>query len=254
MRPALAVALLVLGLVASAGAAPAAGAPSTTRPSRSAGPTTLPVDKRKPYVHAPSGVAFPVNVGAFRRINVYRIDDAGRDITAGYADPSLKIAATVSVFPSRGVPAERHFPTIKRELLRLHPKATVTFDGAWTLRQGAREFTGHRAAYQYIGPLGGVEQDLTTEAYLLSLAANRGAPGAAEHFVNIRVTYPTADAKAARLRIEGFTEWLKLPDAPRPPPTTRPAMTRQARHAGAAREGAVATAAPPRIGMQRGQG
>jgi hypothetical protein len=219
-------------LVASAGAAHAAGAASTTRTSRLGRPTTLPVDKRKPYVHAPSGVAFPVNVGAFRRVNVYRVDEAGRDVTAGYADPTLKIAATVSVFPSRGVPAERHFPTIKRELLRLHPKATVTFDGAWTLRQGPREFTGHRAAYQYIGPLGGVDQDLTTEAYLLSLPANPGAADAGEYFVNIRVTYPTADGKAARLRVEGFTEWLKLPDAPRPPgPTTRPATVRQPRPA-----------------------
>jgi hypothetical protein len=232
MRPAVVLLVLgpVLGLVASSGAAhaaaPAAAPASTTRPSRPGRPTTLPVDKRKPYVHAPSGVAFPVNVGAFRRVNVYRLDEAGRDVTVGYADPTLKIAATVSVFPSRGVPAERHFPTIKRELLRLHPKATVTFDGALTLRQAGREFTGHRAAYQYIGPLGGVDQDLTTEAYLLSLAANPAVAGAAEHFVNIRVTYPTVDAKAARLRIEGFTEWLKLPDAPRPHPTTRPAVTR----------------------------
>jgi hypothetical protein len=215
-----AAAVLVCCLVAAPGAAPTAGAPSTTRPSRAARPTTVPVDKRKPYVHPPSGVVFPVNVGAFRRGNVYRLDDAGRDLTVGYADPTLKIAATVSVFPSHGAPVERHFQTIKKELLRLHPKATVTSDGAWTLRQGGREFTGHRAAYQYIGRLGGVDQDLTTEACLLAFTANPTAdpnPGtAAEYFINIRFTYPTVDAKAARLRVEGFTEWLKLPDPPRP--------------------------------------
>jgi hypothetical protein len=227
-----AVAVLVLVLVACAGAARAVGAASTTGPSRSGRPTTLPVDKRKPYVHAPSGVAFPVNVGAFRRVNVYRLDEAGRDVTVGYGDPTLKIAATVSVFPSLGVPVERHFPTIKRELLRLHPKATVLFDGAWTLRQGGREFIGYRAAYQYIGPLGGVDQDLTTEAYLLALRGKPGTAGATEFFVNIRVTYPTVDAKAARLRVEGFTEWLELPNTPgESPPTSRPATPRQLRPA-----------------------
>ena len=220
MRPAVSVPVVltvVMSLCATAG-----GAAPTSRPSR---PTTVPVDKRKPYLHAPSGVAFPVNVGAFRRVNVYQLDQAGRDVIVGYSDPTIKIAATVSVHPTHGVPAERAFDIAKKELLRMHPKAAADYDGAWTLRQGEREFTGHRAAYQYVGRLGGVDQDLTTEAYLLVIRWNPIAGNAGEYFVDFRLTYPTVDAKAARLRIEGFTEWLELPAA-RSAPTSRPASAR----------------------------
>ena len=56
MRPA--AVPLVIGVVLSLCAA-AAGAPPTSRPARPARPTTVPVDKRKPYVHAPSGGACP---------------------------------------------------------------------------------------------------------------------------------------------------------------------------------------------------
>ena len=201
-------ALLLACATYAMGATPARRA----APRPATGPTAVAVESNKPYVHEGSRFTFPPSLGAFARVRVYRVDTAGEDVTVAYRDPDLKIVATVSVYPTLDVPPTRHFEAVKREMARLHPKARVAAEGEWKLRQPAprddpeagAEADGLRAVYEYIGPLNGVEQDLTTELYLLSVG---------RHFVKYRLTYPTADARAAGVRAKRFLEVLTLPEA-----------------------------------------
>ncbi|MDX6749157.1 hypothetical protein SH611_05000 [Geminicoccaceae bacterium 1502E] len=57
------------------------------------------------YVHGPSGMAFPLEVGPFQRGRLTRYDAAGLDVGAGYEARSEAgpVAATVFVYPAPSV-------------------------------------------------------------------------------------------------------------------------------------------------------
>ena len=180
-------------------------ADGTTRPSGPPMPKKLTTEPNKPVVHAPSGFEFPFNVGAFRRAVAYAFDDAGENLSVVYSDPSLKIIMTAYVYPSNGMPLDAHFKQTKSELTQVNRNAKLAEDGSITIQQGKRGYEGLRARYQLRGLLGGVEQDLISEAYLFVSGRS---------FVKFRLTYPAADAKAAATRVEFFLKTLTFPEVP----------------------------------------
>ena len=183
----------------------AAAAPAT----RPAEPRPIKVEPNKPFAHAASGFVFPYNVGAFRRATVHAFDDAGANVSVGYADPSLKIVLTAYVYPHLGLGADTHFRQVKTDVARANPKAELLEEGKATAGPDGRQYDGLRARYEFVGRFGGVDQDLISEAYLFAHGPN---------FVKYRLTYPAADAKAAALRVEFFLKTLAFPE----PPATRP--------------------------------
>ncbi|QOV92221.1 hypothetical protein [Humisphaera borealis] len=189
------------------------GANPATRPSAPTAPKKLTLDPGKPLVHAPSGFEFPFNVGAFRRAVAYTFDDAGENLSVGYSDPSLKIILTVYVYLSNGLPLDVHFKQTKAEVTQVNRTAKLAEDGSITIQHGKRGYEGLRARYQLRGMLGGVEQDLVSEAYLFVSGRS---------FVKFRLTYPAADAKAAATRVEFFLKTLAFPELP----ATKPAPGR----------------------------
>src|SRR4051812_1429495 len=73
---------------------PSAGTPQVRR--------AVPIQVKGDYVHAPSGMRFPEQVGEYRRLNVVRYDDRGDDVSAGYTlpRPGSPVTTTVYVYPA----------------------------------------------------------------------------------------------------------------------------------------------------------
>ena len=206
---------VVAGLLAlaTAAAVPATRPtpPAPRRANPAAEPRPITVEPNKPFEHAASGFVFPYNVGAFRRATAHAFDEAGANVSVGYADPSLKIVLTVYVYPHLGLGADAHFRQVKADVTRANPKAELLDEGKATATgPGGRQHDGLRARYGFVGRFAGVEQDLVSEAYLFAHGPN---------FVKYRLTYPAADAKAAALRVEFFLKTLAFPEVP----ATKPA-------------------------------
>jgi hypothetical protein len=185
--------------------APAFSQNATSRPAgqRVPVPTTLPTEARKPYLHEPTGFTFPADVGAFQRVGVYQFDERGRNVSAGYGDRALRIVMTLYIYPRQGQAAAGHFERVKADVLKVAPEAKWVEGGAWTLRQGDREYAGFRGTYRMTRRFNGADQEVLSEAYLLAHG---------EQFVKYRITYPSADAGAARLRVDAFLERFALPE------------------------------------------
>lgn len=178
-----------------------------TKPSAGvAKPVRVKTETNKPLPHVYSGFQFPYNVGAFRRVVAYTFDEAGTNLSVGYSDPSLKIIMTVYVYPHLSIPMDKHFKQLKADVEQVNSSAKLLEESSITLRQGKRQYEGMRARYGYIGRLDGVDQDLISEAYLFK---------SGRHYVKYRLSYPTADAKAAAIRTEFFLNELKFPEPPK---------------------------------------
>src|SRR5205814_4595611 len=61
-----------------------------SRPSGAGGFTLVEVRSNRPFVHQATGFVFPPTVGAFRRVWVGRLDEAGQTVLVRYMDPDLK--------------------------------------------------------------------------------------------------------------------------------------------------------------------
>ncbi len=66
-------------------------------------------DAPDPYVHREAGIAFPQQVGAFRRGKIYEYDAQGADASVGYKPPEQFGEMTVYVYPAHGAPCRRWF-------------------------------------------------------------------------------------------------------------------------------------------------
>lgn len=199
----MAIAARITLLATLAFAAGALAAP-TSRPGQ---PHPIPVEGNKTFVHAPSGFAFPFNITAFRRASVVGFDDAGKNVAVGYADPALKIIATIYVYPNHEMPAAEHFKQIKQDVQKVNPTAKIVEEKPMSIPSADHKGEKHEALYARFnmhGQLAGAEQDLFSEAYLFTHG---------QHFLKLRLTYPSADAKAAQTRIENFLSALAFPEA-----------------------------------------
>ena len=113
------------------------------------------------FVHSFSKFVFPQFVGAFRRSEVQKYDQEGRDVGVGYGSLT-PIAATVYVYPGAKdftlLPTpklanvsttllEQHFQVCKQELLRKHADAKAVTETRYTIVQGPHQFAGKKAVF-----------------------------------------------------------------------------------------------------------
>jgi hypothetical protein len=154
------------------------------------------------FRHTPSGYVFPVLVDAFQRVNLFRYDTAGLDVSAGYnsALPGCLIVLTIYVYPTprmtfigadpdavRSLEArwlDGAYNEAKHEIARAHPDAALESEDA--RMQGG--VPGKKAIYS-IG-------DKQSELYLFVIGH--------AWFLEYRHSYPKECAPQARQAIEAF--------------------------------------------------
>ncbi len=169
-----------------------------------AGPTTVPVDASKTYVHAPTHFEFPTHVATFDRVNVYRYDDDGADISVGYNDTIVGIIATVYVYPDPNIGLDAHFEQIKDQIQQVHPSFKLLKQEKWTLTQKDHEFVGHKAVYSYTDAFLGKKQPIISQAYLIKVKGN---------FIAYRISFPEDQRKGTDALIQKFIDKLTIPDS-----------------------------------------
>jgi hypothetical protein len=158
------------------------------------------------YVQAASGMAFPVTLGRFERINsVTRYSPDGSDESVGYQWETKvgTVSATVYVYPSptlssasaangsvdqaRRELCDAQFAGILREIATVHPTATLIEDEPTTLQQRGVRFPGRKLAFTISSPsaFGKSHAPLRSEASLFCYVGGRWT-------VKYRFTYPAA--------------------------------------------------------------
>jgi hypothetical protein len=136
------------------------------------------------YLHPASGMAFPLAVGSFQRVNLTRYDAEGLDVSAGYnlLTAGAGIAATVYVYPSpplvsigspndvvasaRATLCKNEFEARKREIVVAHPGAKLVRESDAPLPQGGPPNPGKMAAFDYEEVFAGQQQPLHSELYV----------------------------------------------------------------------------------------
>jgi hypothetical protein len=164
MKYAPALALSVLGVLVSI-ALRAEGTPQSLRASHTIA-CRLALASEQTLVHTPTGFAFPVDVGPFRRENeMRRYDSKGRDVSMGYnvAPRSLDfIEMTVYVYPapdlSVGITADNsldeHFRQVKADVLGHDPGARLLYEQTVGFDQPLLPRNARRAVNRYYSQLG----------------------------------------------------------------------------------------------------
>jgi hypothetical protein len=154
------------------------------------------------FKHNPSGYLFPVQVGAFQRVNLFQYDTVGLDVSAGYNDalPGCLVALTIYVYPTPRMQfigadpnavrsleerwLEGGYARAKAEIIQVHPDAVVESEGAGTLDG----IPGKKAVYS----IGKAESELHVFVVRHSW------------FLRIRATYPGECSVQAREAMDAF--------------------------------------------------
>jgi hypothetical protein len=159
------------------------------------------------FTHTPSGYLFPIQVGAFQRVDLLQYDSAGLDISAGYNDvlPGCLVALTIYIYPTPRMTfigadpdvvrsleerwLEGAYTGAKREISRAHPDAVLVSEDA----KAQDGIAGKKAVYS-IGE---------TESELYEFVVHHS------WFLKYRATYPSQCSAQAREAVGTFhTAWM----------------------------------------------
>ena len=154
------------------------------------------VEARGPFLHREAAAVFPVRVGEFRRSDIFRYDEGGRDISASYdlATPEGRLLVTVYIYPApaavaseRAERCEREFESVKGAIGEHPGGSSPIAEGPALALPGTVEGQRHRAAYRLSITFGGKAQAIRSEAYLYCYVGG-------DWFVKYRVSAPVAVA------------------------------------------------------------
>jgi hypothetical protein len=210
MKCAPAVALSVLGGLVSI-ALRAEGTPQSLRASRTIA-CRLAIASEQTLVHSPTGFAFPVDVGPFRRDNeMRRYDSEGRDVSMGYnvAPHSLDfIALTVYVYPAPDLSVritannslDEHFRQVKADVLGHDPGARLLYEQTVGFDQPLLPRNAKRAVFATTPSWG----PSFSEALLFR---------AGKWFVLYRASYRQSCGQHCGDRVRDFVLSLRWPDS-----------------------------------------
>lgn len=154
-----------------------------------------PIEVSGPYLHRDAAAVFPVRVGEFRRAQVYRYDDDGRDVSASYnlPTPEGRLLITVYIYPAAAAaPDERtgqcelEFESVK-DAIQKQPSAAPVETGPALAVPGTHAERRHRAAYRLSLNFDREVQPVRSEALLYCYVGG-------DWFVKYRVSAPIAVA------------------------------------------------------------
>jgi hypothetical protein len=153
----------------------------------------IPVEAGGPYLHRDAAAVFPVQVGEFRRAEVYRYDEDGRDISASYnlATPEGRLLVTAYIYPAPAAArdgqtelCEREFESAKDAIQSQHGGAPIE-EGRGLAVSGTQRALRHRAAYRLTMNFDQKLQPVRSEARLYCYVGGNW-------FVKYRVSAPVA--------------------------------------------------------------
>jgi hypothetical protein len=163
------------------------------------------------YTHEPSGMVFPEAVLNFKRVEIFRYDEEGRDVSAGYnlERKDSTIIATVYVYPipQSGDPSAdvvgTHFEGVKQAITSAHTDAKLLQDDEVRVTQGKVSKCGLHVLFRFEQPTPAGPQMCSSEAFLFTHG---------KWFIKYRLTYPEAKAEPCVKEIKAFMETLKWPE------------------------------------------
>lgn len=141
------------------------------------------------YVHPPSDMKFPENVGPFQRERIIGYDRTGHYISVRYnlVSEGRQVAATIYIYPGPEVGedskdlSQRHFDALKSHIASNHPGARLVFEGDIQLDQEGEVLRGKKASFRFEDIFAFKVEQLTSHAYLFRQD---------KWFVEYRITYP----------------------------------------------------------------
>ena len=145
-----------------------------------------------------TGFEFPEKVGDFVRVNVRNYDTKGEDLSAGYNNDSLFIAATVYVYPRRGESLQAHFKETFEGIVSDRTGAVAGEPKEINLVQNGKSIKGHYGDFSV--DENGVRS--LSETHIFQFGT---------YFVKYRFTYPNDLQAAAKPAISAFMAGLKWP-------------------------------------------
>lgn len=163
-----------------------------------------PIEIPGPYLHREADAVFPVRVGEFRRSDILRYDEEGRDVSASYnlRTPQGRLLVTVYIYPAAPAAAEarteqceREFESAKGAIEKQHGGRPIE-EGPALAVPGTDGERRHRAGYRLSMPFDGKVQAVRSEVHLycdvggdwfvkyrVSAPASASAPEAVEAFI-----------------------------------------------------------------------
>lgn len=156
-----------------------------------------------PFAH-PSGLVFPVSIGAFVRTSVVQFpgtpDNFGISYTLG---PLRSTTLTAYVYPAGSAPLEEHFEAVTADVAKHHGVRPYRLTKV-TVQQGSMILEGRVASFDFEDYYqGGPKIPLRSHAYVFV----RGP-----WVIKYRATNPAAIDDELQARVRGFIE--ALPPAP----------------------------------------
>jgi hypothetical protein len=185
-----------------------------------------PIESRGTYLHSFSHFSFPTNVETFVRVNLYKYDKDGRDVSAGYNLLAPPLALTIYIYPAPKnvavLPQKRiegvtealldgHFAQVKGDVQRAHSGVKVLSETAFELAQENNKRTGRRAVFAFQEPFAGLKQDLRSELYLFLLEPNTMFLINDRFYVMYRVSYPASEKESAEKEVQKFLRSFAWP-------------------------------------------
>lgn len=177
------------------------------------------------YVHASSRFSFPERIGTFRRVEIRKYDQEGRDIGVGYNSPS-PVVMTVYVYPgpkdfaltpaaksmsASEVVLDSHFRGCEHAVLKEHPDAKLLGEARCKLVQGRQEFEGRKAVFSMQYRYGMTSQPSVSELYVFVIEPGTKFLLTGRQFVKYRATYPVADKVKGETELASFMGELVWP-------------------------------------------
>lgn len=127
------------------------------------------------YVHGPAHAHFPLQVGGFRRSDIYQYDFEGKDVSASYnlPTPAGRLLITVYIYPAAAVaPTARakacadEFGAVNAAISGQHGNVAPLELGPGLAVAGSRRELGHRSVYRFRSPFDDKVQEIRSEAHL----------------------------------------------------------------------------------------
>jgi hypothetical protein len=147
-----------------------------------------------PYFHGPARAVYPLQVGEFRRSEVYRYDESGKDVSASYnlATPEGRLLITIYIYPAapaaraaRTQRCDEELEVVEAAISSQHGDVRPVERGTALKAAGVDPSLSHRSVYRFTGPFDDRVQALRSEVHLYCYVGG-------DWLVKYRVSAPAA--------------------------------------------------------------
>ena len=161
------------------------------------------------YVHSFTGFAFPLQVGAFKRVRITPFNATASDVGVDYSNDSFTAHVSVNIYPAKG-PIQAHYQQCRDQVTQVHPDAKLVEEKPVTLNKGGAAYDGYSALFSFQGKFStDTAQELLSKLLVFSYG---------DYFVTYRFSYSKDDQAATEKLIDDFNQKFDWPPPPPAPP------------------------------------